>query len=107
MTGSAGQKRVPASFIKNFSLGIPPVYEQEIILRKIEQQLAQIDKCIDIEQRKVEALHELKTKLISDVATGKIDVRDVVIPDYEYVDEKVDTEDENDSDGTEKQENAE
>lgn len=107
MTGSAGQKRVPASFIKNFSLGIPPVYEQEIILRKIEQQLTQIDKCIDIEQRKVEALHELKTKLISDVATGKIDVRDVVIPDYEYVDEKVDTEDENDSDGTEKQENAE
>lgn len=97
MTGSAGQKRVPASFIKNFTLGIPHVDEQERILRKVEQQLAQIDKCIDIEQRKVETLHELKTKLISDVVTGKIDVRDVVIPDYEYVDEEVDTTETDDS----------
>lgn len=100
MTGSAGQKRVPASFIKNFSLGIPPVYEQEIILRKIEQQLAQIYKCIDIEQRKVEALHELKTKLISDVTTGKIDVRDVQIPSFDLVEEDIDEEKLKDNDET-------
>ena len=43
------------------------------------------------------SLEELKTKLVSNVVTGKIDVRNVVIPDYEYVDEEVDTAETDDS----------
>lgn len=35
-------------------------------------------------------MQELKTRLISDVVTGKIDVRNVTIPNYECVDEKED-----------------
>ena len=30
--------------------------------------------------------------MISDVITGKIDVRDIKIPDYEYVEEETDAE---------------
>ena len=48
-------------------------------------------------REEIRGLEELKTKLISDVITGKIDVRDVVIPDYEYVDEEVDTAETDDS----------
>lgn len=35
--------------------------------------------------RKREVLDEFKTRLISDVVTGKIDVRGIEVPDFEYV----------------------
>ena len=36
-------------------------------------------------------LEELKNHIISDVVTGKIDVRGIEIPDYEYVADETDT----------------
>lgn len=44
--------------------------------------------------------------MVSDVVTGKIDVRDIEIPEYEFVDEEADSDadDEDDSDDTEEQE---
>lgn len=88
MTGSAGQKRVSVNYIKNFTLGIPTVEEQKSILAEIEQKLIQIDKVIGIEHANIKNLQELKTRIISDVGTGKIDVRLVDIPEYEYIDEQ-------------------
>lgn len=54
----------------------------------------------------IRRLEELKTTLISDVVTGKIDVRDVEIPEYEFVDEDADadSDSDDDSDDTEEQE---
>lgn len=46
----------------------------------------------------VDTLHELRNKLISDVVTGQIDVRNIEVPDFEYVEE---TEDESDDDSDE------
>ena len=46
----------------------------------------------------------MKTHLISDVVTGKIDVRDVEIPDYEFIDEDSDSDSENDEDTEETEE---
>ena len=37
----------------------------------------------------------MKTRLISDAVTGKIDVRGIEIPEYEFVDEDNDNVDEN------------
>lgn len=56
--------------------------------------------------KEVETLEEYKTKLIADVVTGKIDVRDVEIPEYEFVDEDADadSDSDDDSDDTEEQE---
>lgn len=45
----------------------------------------------------VETLEEYKAKLIADVVTGKIDVRDIEIPDYEFVDEDADSGSDSDS----------
>jgi type I restriction enzyme S subunit len=87
MTGSAGQKRVPVEFIKNFSLGIPNVEEQHRIINIIEKRLADIDNLIATEEKTIDVLHELRNKLISDVVTGQIDVRDIEIPEFEYVEE--------------------
>lgn len=90
MTGSAGQKRVSVNYIKNFTLGIPNVEEQKSILAEIEQRLVQIDKAIEIERGNIKNLQELKARIISDAVTGKIDVRSVDIPEYEYIEDQSD-----------------
>lgn len=96
MTGSAGQKRVSVNYIKNFTLGIPDIEEQETILAEIDQRLTQIDKAIEIERENIKNLQELKARIISDAVTGKLDVRAVEIPEYEYVaDQTEDDSDEN------------
>jgi len=39
-------------------------------------------------EEEVATLQEYKTKLIADVVTGKIDVRNIEISDYEFVNEE-------------------
>ena len=87
MSGSAGQKRVPLEFIKNFALGIPSVKEQKQIIKNLEEKLHNIDNLIEKEKAKIDTVHELKNRLISDIVTGKLDVRNVEIPEYEYMEE--------------------
>ncbi len=36
MTGSAGQKRVPAEFIKNYKIPLPPLEIQQEIVAELE-----------------------------------------------------------------------
>lgn len=104
MTGSAGQKRVSVNYIKNFTLGIPNVEEQKSILAEIERRLVQIDKAIEIERGNIKNLQELKARIISDAVTGKIDVRSVDIPEYEYIEDQSDEEADEEDIETEKQE---
>ena len=49
---------------------------------------------IETIQEEIKALDELKTRLIADAVTGKIDVRDIEVPDFEYVQETGDSSDE-------------
>lgn len=104
MTGSAGQKRVSVNYIKNFTLGIPSVEEQKSILAEIERRLVQIDKAIEIERGNIKNLQELKARIISDAVTGKIDVRSVEIPEYEYIEDQSDEEADEEDIETEEQE---
>lgn len=104
MTGSAGQKRVSVNYIKNFTLGIPNVEEQKCILAEIEQRLDQIDKAIEIERENIRNLQELKARIILDAVTGKIDVRSVDIPEYEYIEDQSDEEADEEDIETEEQE---
>lgn len=97
MTGSAGQKRVPLTYIKNFTIGIPPIEEQKHILLEVDKRSKSIDKCILSKHEELKTLHDLKSSLIADVVTGKIDVRDVEIPDYEQVEETLYKSDDNDT----------
>ena len=90
MTGSAGQKRVPLSYVKNFAIGIPPIEEQKHILLEVDKRSKSIDECILSKHEELKTLHDLKSILIADVVTGQIDVRDVEIPDYEQVEETLD-----------------
>ncbi len=79
MSGSAGQKRVPTSFLENFSTGMPSIEEQTNIVIFIQTQLKQFNTIITKTQQEIELLKEYKTALISEVVTGKVDVRGEVL----------------------------
>jgi len=86
MTGSAGQKRISADYIKNFTIGIPDINEQEQILAEIEHRLKKIDNLLRIEKENIDILQELRTRVISDVISGQIDVRGLEIPVFDGID---------------------
>lgn len=65
----------------------PPFQEQQAIVTYLEEKTALIDKAIDVIEKEIELVSEYKTSLISSVVTGKVDVRDVVVPDFEVVEE--------------------
>lgn len=89
MTGSAGQKRVPADFIRNFVIGLPSIAIQYKIIDYICLKTSQINRLICTKHKQLEFLKELCSTLISDVVTGKIDVRNISVPAYEHVDDMV------------------
>lgn len=87
-------------------LPVPPLEEQIEIMEYIQAFRERTKKYEDILAQEIYALQELKTRLISDVVTGQMDVRDVEIPEYEFVDEDADSESDEDdnSDGSDEQE---
>jgi len=83
MTGAAGQQRVPAEFIANFLMPLPPLPEQTAIVEYLDAQTAKLDAAIAAARREIELLREYRERLIADVVTGKVDVREVAarLPD--------------------------
>ena len=61
----------------------PPPDEQSYIVRFLDKTTYDIDTAIDGARRQIETLRELRTRLIADVVTGKLDVREAVsrLPD--------------------------
>ena len=70
---------VYASELKYLWLGIPPVDEQVAIVHYLDNATADIDVAIDKTQRQIDLLREYRTRLIADVVTGQVDVRDAVV----------------------------
>lgn len=64
----------------------PDIKEQKLIAKKLDQLFALVDGQIERIKQNISLLQELKSVVISDVVTGKIDVRNVTIPEYEHVD---------------------
>ena len=76
-TGSTAQG-IKASKLGLLKLNLPPLKEQVQIANFLDCKTKQIDELIAAEQRKVELLKEYRQSLISEVVTGKIDVRNEV-----------------------------
>ena len=71
-------------------LPVPPIEEQKEIMQYIDAQAKKASAVENALNREIELLHELRTRLISDVATGQIDVRSIDVPDFELVEELAD-----------------
>ena len=69
--------------LQNFPVALPPISEQTAITRYLDKATADIDTAIDRARREIELLGEYRTRLIADVVTGKVDVREAVadLPD--------------------------
>lgn len=86
---------MPADAFKNFEIPLPPYEEQIKIVQAIGDEEQKTKAAIECLKKQIDLLNDLKTRLISDTVTGKIDVRSIEIPEYEYVDENIDNADEN------------
>lgn len=67
--------------LKNFTIIVPPEKEQRDISKYLDYKTSLIDNLVDEKRKTNEYLKEYRTTLISNVVTGKIDVRNEVIPD--------------------------
>ena len=99
-----GQWDLQMDKMKEIPFIVPPADEQVAIVEYIKQTLPRYDVAIEKLTAEVETLEEYKAKLIADVVTGKIDVRDVEIPDYEFVDENADSDSDSEEDVEETEE---
>ena len=77
-----GQNINYAMLAKHF-IPIPPIEEQQKIVLYIKNRLYVIDEYIAKLKAEINYLQEYKQRLISDVVTGKVDVREVEIPNEE------------------------
>ena len=74
-----GIPHVDGNHLRNTNLIIPPLQEQQQIVDYLDKETSKIDKLIDIESKRIDLLKEYRQSLISDVVTGKVDVRDEVL----------------------------
>ena len=82
---------------------IPPIDEQYSIVAYIDRETSGLNTAISRFEREIELLREYRTRLVADVVTGKLDVRDVAakLPDevqaLEFEDDLVALEEDADS----------
>ena len=64
------------AILKGVPVPVPPIQEQRDLLAFIGQRRRSIDEVIAHTRRQIELMEEYRTRLIADVVTGKIDVRE-------------------------------
>ena len=89
-----GVPHLTQHFLKNVEIPCPPMPIQEEITEYLDVISEKISVLISNKKKSIENLHEYRNRLISDVVTGQIDVRDVKVPDFVFEDESVDTNEE-------------
>ena len=82
-------------------LPVPPIEEQAEIMEYIIEFRDKTKKYEDNLTQEISTLQEFKPRLISDMVIGKIDVRGIEIPECEFVEETVDTENDESMEGME------
>lgn len=93
--GMGGGVRQSIGFkdIRSLLIAVPPIDEQQRILDRVRGVEEPINRAIQKNREIITTLENLENSLIGDTVTGKIDVRSIEIPEYEFVKEEPDTED--------------
>ena len=95
------------NLLKQMPVIIPPMDEQKEIAAFLDVQHEKYAKLTETIRKEINVLEEFKTRLISDVVTGQIDVRGIEIPEYEYVADETDADSDEDADVEETDEQEE
>lgn len=84
-----GQWDLSMDKMKNIPFIIPPTDEQREIVNRIKIETEAVEKAITAVEKQIITLEEMRIRLISDVVTGQIDVRDIKVPDDEYINNEI------------------
>ena len=77
------RKVVKTERFAGLRIPVPPEEEQDAIVSYLQSRITIIDNYIAKLKEEINYLQEYKQRLISDVVTGKVDVRGVEIPNEE------------------------
>ena len=91
-TYGAKMPRANTDFITSIFVEAIDHNEQKEIVKKTEGYLGKIENYRFNLQSEIHKLHNLKLALISEVVTGKIDVQNIEIPEYEKVESAIEEE---------------
>lgn len=80
LTRGATNQDLGLNRMKNIFLALPPLADQEDILNYIGEATRANNAAIDRALSKISLIREYRTRLISDVVTGKLDVRGIELP---------------------------
>jgi type I restriction enzyme S subunit len=80
---TVGTFKVNNQHVRQLWLSLPPYDEQLAIIKDIEQKISGPSACVRQAERDIFLLHEYRTRLIADIVTGKLDVREAAatLPD--------------------------
>jgi type I restriction enzyme S subunit len=80
--------RVSRSMLAGFALPLPPLEEQATIVRHLTLACGEVTAAIARLEAEIELFREYRTRLVADVVTGKLDVREASgrLPDEEPLD---------------------
>ena len=76
---SLHQSNLNPTRYSRFTVPLPPIAEQKCILEFIEASCSNINLLLDMIQQQIDLVQEYRTRLISDVVTGQLDVRNIEI----------------------------
>lgn len=75
-------KEISATTFGNMKVPFPPINEQKEIAAYLDAKHTKYARFAETTQKEIIVLNELKTRLISDAVTGKIDVRSIHLPNF-------------------------
>jgi type I restriction enzyme S subunit len=75
-TGSSGFMRLYTDRFGTIKMPVPPAREQQQIVEGIVERTLEIERTTERVNREMRLLREFRTRLIADVVTGKLDVRE-------------------------------
>jgi type I restriction enzyme S subunit len=80
---SSSMQNIGQGVLKNLWLAIPPIGEQQEIVESLAAETAPLNDGITRLEREINLLREYRTRLVTDVVTGKLDVREAAarLPD--------------------------
>ena len=78
-TGTSGFLRLYNDRLGAIHLALPPHSEQRDILAGLEEELSAVHTANARLEREIELLREYRTRLVADVVTGKLDVRELAL----------------------------
>lgn len=78
---------ITRNILNSTIISLPTDKEQEVIVQSLDKQCTNFARLIEKINNEIILLHEYRTRLISDIVIGRMDVRGIEVPRYDAVDE--------------------